>query len=234
MKNQNAYLPQFNLKWTFTLFFYIFCSAYLIGQSYVQYQPVQMDFPTKSTVETAIENPFMDYRLQVEFSQGTRSFSIPGFYAADGKSAETSSEGGGVWRVFFTPPASGIWNYKVSFRKGFQIAVSDDPYRGNPIKPHDGKTGTLSVNPIPAEAQGFAKSGRLQYNGTRYLHTEDGQPFLKFGANSPENFLACADIDGTYSYDPEKNFLKTWEPHTQDWKTGDPTWQGKGKGIIGA
>ncbi|MEZ5397229.1 MAG: hypothetical protein R2724_31240 [Bryobacterales bacterium] len=26
-----------------------------------------------------------------------------------------------------------------------------------------------------------------------------------------------------------------YEPHVQDWKPGDPTWQGgKGKGIIGA
>ena len=55
------------------------------------------------------------------------------------------------------------------------------------------------------------------------------------GTNSPENFLAFADIDSTYSYDSEKRYLKTWEPHVKDWKDGDPTWQnGKGKGIIGA
>ena len=29
--------------------------------------------------------------------------------------------------------------------------------------------------------------------------------------------------------------LKSWDPHVQDWKAGDPTWKdGKGKGLIGA
>ena len=235
MKNQNIFSIQLKILLALSYLCLVVGSQALWGQEqYFQYQPLQLEFSTKATSETAAENPFMDYRLQVEFSQGDRSFSVPGFYAADGNSAQTSSESGGLWRVFFTPPSSGVWNYKVSFRKGHQIAISDDPYRGLAIRPHDGKQGSLSVNPIPSNAAGFAKSGRLQYNGTRYLHTEDGQAFLKFGANSPENFLACADIDGTYSYDPEKDFLKTWEPHAQDWKVGDPLWQGKGKGIIGA
>lgn len=160
--------------------------------------------------------------------------SVPGFYAGDGNAAETSASSGGVWRVIFSPPSTGKWDYKVHFRKGQNIATDEDPYRGTPIKPHDNNSGSLIVTTADPGA-GFHSSGRLQYTGSRYLHTQNGEALLKFGANSPENFLAYADIDGTYSYDPNKNFLKTWTPHIKDWKNGDPTWQkGKGKGIIGA
>ena len=46
--------------------------------------------------------------------------------------------------------------------------------------------------------------------------------------------MAYEDFDGTMAR--KKNVpLKTWAPHVQDWKDGDPTWQnGKGKGLIGA
>lgn len=198
-------------------------------------QPIVMDFEIDMTSETAQQNPFMNYRLQVLFENGDQKFSVPGFYAADGKAAETSASSGGKWRVIFTPNEPGDWNYKVSFKKGEKIAVNEDLYTGSPVKPYDQKTGKIYVIKVYEKAESFEKSGRLTYNGTRYLHTEDGNLFLKFGANSPENFLAYEDIDGTYSYDPNKNFLKSWAPHLEDWKHGDPTWQnGKGKDIIGA
>ena len=204
-------------------------------QSYYQYQPITMDFAIAPTSETASINPFTDYRLQLLFYHGDRELSVPGFYAADGNAAESSAASGGVWRVIFTPDQPGEWKYEVSFKTGPSLATNDDLYAGENITPHHGKTGTLTVQEVPAEAEGFASSGRLSYNQSRYLYTLDGKPFLKFGTNSPENFLAYRDIDGTYAYDPEKSFIKTWEPHVKDWKEGDPTWKnGKGKGIIGA
>jgi hypothetical protein len=49
---------------------------------------------------------------------------------------------------------------------------------------------------------------------------------------SPENFLAYSDFDGTPNYG---NRIKSWQPHQQDFISGNPTWQGgKGTGIIGA
>ena len=221
----------------FLLFFMsLQVAAPLFSQKeYRQHQSIVLDFETENTSETASENPFTDYRLQVEFQQGDQSFSVPGFYAADGNAAQTGTSLGKVWRVIFTPNSSGTWSYTVSFKKGKHIAAEEDAFAGTPIVPHDGKTGILQVAGIAPDATGFAKAGRLTYANSRYLHTEDGRPFLKFGANSPENFLAYKDIDGTYSYDPNKQFLKSWEPHLKDWKQGDPNWQnGKGKGIIGA
>jgi len=83
----------------------------------------------------------------------------------------------------------------------------------------------------------------LKYVGKHYLQfAETGDYFLKGGADSPENFLAYADFDGTYdasadsgSYKEVGTFIHTYEPHVRDWRPGDPTWKnGKGKGIIGA
>lgn len=200
-----------------------------------QYQPLTLDFEIEVTEETAAANPFLDYRLQVEFKMGEGRISVPGFYAADGNAAETGASSGGVWRVIFSPDSPGDWQYAVSFRKGKNIAIDDDAYTGEPIAPHHGKTGTIQVGAVAGNAKGFSKSGRLKYAGKRYLYTQDGNPLLKFGANSPENFLAYEDIDGSYSYDKTKSFLKSWEPHLKDWKNGDPSWKnGKGKGIIGA
>ncbi len=227
-----------NTPTQFTCIF-IFCATLFSCESdylgYTVHQPITLDFSATPTSETAAENPFLDYRLQVEFTNGDKTLSIPGFYAADGNAAETGANTGSIWRVIFTPNEPGKWTYKAFFKKGKGIAVSDDPYVGLAVEGQDGKTGSFRVAPASNNATGFEKSGRLTYNGTRYLHTEDGNVILKLGANSPENYLACADIDGTYSYDPNKQFIKTWSAHEQDWKHGDPTWQGdKGKGIIGA
>ncbi len=221
----------------FTIILNIWFSFTSFGQTddLHQNKPLVLDFPIAFTNETAADNPFTDYRLQVEFTNGNGKFSVPGYYAADGNAAETSATSGGIWRVKFAPGQAGEWKYRVSFKKGPNIAISRDLYSGTPVKPHDGKVGTLKILPARSNGNFFAERGRLQYHKSGYFHTEDGQPVLKIGTNSPENFLAYADIDSTYSYDPEKQYLKTWQPHVKDWKEGDPTWQnGKGKGIIGA
>lgn len=217
---------------------FLFFSVLTIVNAQTEYRknmPITMDFEIEQTDETSEENPFTDYRLQVEFQLDNDRYSVPGFFAADGNAAQTGAFSGGIWRVIFVPNKTGNWKYTVSFKKGAMIALNEDMYEGKPISEHHGKSGTLTVLPPQKEATGFHSSGRLQYTGSRYLYTEDGNPFLKFGSNSPENFLAYADIDSTYSYDPEKKFVKSWEPHVRDWKPGDPTWKnGKGKGIIGA
>lgn len=219
---------------TLTVLCISFVSFGQIGK-YYQNEPIVMDFPIAPTNETALENPFTNYKLQVEFSLEDKTFSVPGYYAADGNAAETSASSGGIWRVKFTPSQAGNWQYSISFKKGGNIAVSYDKYKGIAVVPHDGKNGAITVLPSKKNGDFFEKRGRLQYHISGYFHTQNEQPILKMGTNSPENFLAYADIDSTYSYDPEKNFLKTWEPHVKDWNEGDPTWQGgKGKGIIGA
>jgi hypothetical protein len=203
-----------------------------------------LSFQGPATDELAADNPFLNYRLLVTFTNGEKTYTIPGFYAADGDAAESGAEAGNVWQVRFVPDQEGTWTYAVSFRKGENIAINDDPEAGEAVA-FDGQTGTLEVAPLPADAKGFHAKGRLLYTGERYLKfAETGEYFLKGGADSPENFLGYSDFDNTYMHGdtvqregeakPEEH-LHRYEAHVKDWRPGDPSWQGgKGKGMIGA
>lgn len=198
-----------------------------------------LSFNGPATAEDAPENPFLNYRLSVTFSKEGRTLVVPGFYAADGNAAESSSDRGGVWQVRFRPDEEGEWQYKASFRKGEQIAISDDPAAGEAVG-FDGEEGRILVMAAPEDEE-----GRLVVGDDHYLHFADSKRiFLKGGAGSPENFLAFADFDGTQlGESPEaregeaiaKEGLHAYAPHIQDWQEGDSSWQGgKGKGMIGA
>ena len=195
------------------------------------------------TGEAANPNPFLDYRLNVTFANGATRYVVPGYYAADGDAAQTSATEGNKWRVHFVPDQTGEWSYVASFRTGPDIAIDSDPNAGKPIS-FDGTKGTFTVGPTDKLSPDFRAKGLLRYVGKRYLQfAATGEYFIKAGADSPENFLAFADFDGTYDTENLRRqgeaagpkFLHHYEPHVQDWQAGDPTWKdGKGKGIIGA
>ncbi len=188
-------------------------------------------------------NPFLDYRLNVFFTKGNRCYIVPGYYAADGNAGETGAIAGNKWRVHFVPDATGRWTYIVSFRLGGEIAIEPEPGAGSPGIP-DGLTGTIDIVPTDKTGRDFRGKGMLQYVGERYLRfAETGEYFLKGGADSPENFLAYFEFEGTYdtaglAREGEakgEKFLHHYVPHAGDWRNGDPTWQnGKGRNIIGA
>ena len=210
-----------------------------------KWHPLTVTFEGPSTKETATPNPFRDYRLNVTFRHPASgaSYVVPGYFAADGRAAETSASSGSRWRVHFTPGRMGEWTFSASFRQGEDVALSMDEEAGAPVA-FDGASGAFSVRASNKSGRDVRGRGRLQYVGQRYLRFENGDYFLKGGADSPENFLAYAGFDNTYaraepgqerSGEAETAALHRYEPHVQDWKPGDPTWQdGKGKGIIGA
>ena len=84
----------------------------------------------------------------------------------------------------------------------------------------------------------------LRHTGARYLEFAGSRElYLKGGADSPENFLAYTDFDGTAAMKQKEArsgealpaALHRYKLHEGDWRTGDPLWRGdKGKGIIGA
>jgi len=209
-----------------------------------EWHSITLTFTGPETSEYDTINPFTDYRLDVEFTGGGKKFIVPGYFAADGNASETSARSGNKWRVHFCPPSEGEWNYKVSFLKGRNIAVADDPGFGQKCF-IDGEAGAFIINKTDKATPDFRAKGRLQYDGTRYLkHAGTGEIFLKGGADSPENFLGYNEFDGTYyggnnktrngEAAPNKG-LHLYQPHIADWKEGDPQWKnGKGKGIIGA
>ena len=181
------------------------------------------------------ENPdtFLDYRMDVTFTNGSTRYVVPGYFAADGDAANSGASSGNVWRVHFAPDKVGMWRYSVSFRHGNNVAVADSPTAGSGGGHFDGATGTFEVTASDKTGRDFRGKGRLDYVGGRYLRfAGSGEYFLKQGADAPENFLAYNDFDNTPN---NGNRRKSWQPHVRDWNAGDPTWRGgKGKGIIGA
>ena len=118
-----------------------------------KWHKITLTFDGPETSETSAPNPFLDYRLNVEFRQGDRSFQVPGYYAADGNAAQTGAAQGNKWRVHFAPDAAGTWEYTVSFRGGNRVAVSDDPQAGTPIRELDGYRGSFEVAPPTRRAR---------------------------------------------------------------------------------
>ena len=207
-----------------------------------KWHTVTLTFDGPQTNEAAEPNPFLDYRLNVTFTKGSKEYVVPGYYAADGNAAQTGAKAGGKWRVHFVPDEAGRWSFRGSFRSGRNIALSSDPSAGT-ATPFDGVDGRFQVEPTDKTGRDPRAKGMLRYVGEHYLQfAEAGEYFLKGGADSPENFLAYADFDDTYdasadsgSYKDVGTFIHKYKPHLRDWKAGDPTWKnGKGKGMIGA
>ena len=199
---------------------------------------VALTFDGPETGETSTPNPFTDFRLTATFSGPPGKIVVPGYYAADGDAAGTGADAGNKWRVHFVPNAEGLWRYTVSFRTGPGVATAMEPEAGEPAA-FDGASGEFTVVASDKTGRDFRGQGMLNYIGERYMKfAGSGRYFLKGGADSPENFLAYEDFDGTRDNGESKIgpgvFLHKYEPHVRDWKEGDPTWRGgKGKGIIG-
>ncbi len=203
-----------------------------------KWHKITLTFDGPETSETDKLNPFMNYRFNVVFThkESGKTLKVPGYFAADGKADESSATSGNKWCVHLAPDKMGTWTYKVDFRKGNWLAVSERQNAGESAGFMDGVEGSFEVTKSDKTGLDNRGKGLLQYDGTRYLkYAETGKPVIKLGPDSPENFLSYADFDGTFHKDGHKdNFVKTWEPHLKDWKEGDPTWKnGKGKAIIG-
>ncbi|MEM1424060.1 MAG: DUF5060 domain-containing protein [Planctomycetota bacterium] len=205
---------------------------------------VGLEFQGPFVSETHAPSPFLEYRMDVTFTDGVRTFVVPGFFAADGDALDTGATSGDRWRVYFAPPSAGQWDYAVSFRRGAEIAVSDDPIAGTPVA-FDGASGTLTIAPTDKERPDFRADGRLLYDGTHYLRFEgSGRYWAKGGVDSPENWLGYTGFDNTFDGGAGPNTpdgLHAFPTHVMDWNPGDPDWDrnhppgaNDGRAIIGA
>ncbi|MEQ8681146.1 MAG: DUF5060 domain-containing protein [Cyclobacteriaceae bacterium] len=200
-----------------------------------KWHKVSLVFEGPETSELDENNPFLNYRLDVTFSNGNEQYVVPGYYAADGNAAETSADSGNQWVVNFTPNETGEWSYIVSFKQGANIAIADDPSTFSSAEFMDGLTGSFVV--IESDKAGLDNraKGRLQYVGEPYLkYAETGDYFIKLGVDAPENLLAYEDIDSTTNV---FEFRKSWGPHAGDFEDAAKPflWQGsKGKNLMGA
>lgn len=203
-----------------------------------KWHKLSLEFEGPNTSESAEENPFLNYRLNVVFKHATsgKAYLIPGYYAADGDAGNTGSTTGNIWKVHFAPDETGEWSYEVDFKKGKWAAVRTSGKLESAAF-MDGASGKFTIAQSDKSGRDFRSKGRLDYVGERYLKfAGTGEYFLKCGSDAPENLLAYDQFDGTFHNDGHKDELvKTWAAHRQDWKEGDPTWNnGKGKELIGA
>jgi len=209
--------------------------------------PVTVTVTGPECSEEGNPNPFLDYRMEVEFThQSGLALRIPGYFATDGRSADSGASAGDQWRAHFLPPLPGHWSFKVSLVEGDRVAL--EPANEGVSVTGDGTRGELEIAAAtgsPGDSDSWNR-GKLHYVGKRYLRFAlSGDYFLKAGTDSPENFLAFADFDfetegrresgeprpGEAAVAPRHRY----EPHVKDWREGDPTWRdGRGKGIIGA
>ncbi|WP_063709094.1 DUF5060 domain-containing protein [Rhodopirellula sallentina] len=204
-----------------------------------QWHKITLSVDGPHASEDGNPNPFLDYRMQVEFRHPASglTYHVPGYFAADGDAANTSATSGNQWRAHLAPDHAGRWTYRISFRQGSGVAISDRPDAGEPVDRVDGLSGEFEVGKTTATGRDFRSRGRLNYVGKHHLQFAGSKEFfLKAGVDAPENLLSYADFDGDFKSDGHKdNLIKNWEPHVRDWRQGDPVWQGdKGKGLIGA
>ncbi len=210
-------------------------SSVSISGELKQWHPVTLTMQGPFAHEQDIKpNAFLDYRMSVEFSHesGVPTYTVPGYFAADGNAAQTSADMGTAWRAHVSPDKAGTWHYRVSFVSGEGAAIV--PAVGEYLAPYHGKYGTFKVKKTDKKGKDFRAKGRLEYVGGRYLrHAGSGEFFLKAGPDAPETIFAYEDFDNTVNMKPDLP-LKTWQAHAQDFNDGDPTWQGgKGKNLIG-
>ncbi|SDM70911.1 DUF5060 domain-containing protein [Kriegella aquimaris] len=221
-----------------------------------KWHPIVITFDGPEVSEIDAYNPFLGYRLNVTFrhESGESAYVVPGYFAADGNAAESSAISGNKWRVHFTPDRTGSWTYIASFRMGEDISVNLSNTAGKSVA-FDGATDTIHIAATDKSGRDHRGKGILRYVGENYLRFENGEWFMKGGADAPETLLAYADFDGTYSqtkpsthsYGDELLWgstqhkdrrgafpIKNYTAHIKDWNEGDPVWQGdKGKGLIG-
>ncbi|MEM9888951.1 MAG: DUF5060 domain-containing protein, partial [Bacteroidota bacterium] len=108
-----------------------------------QWHKITLTLDGPSLSEDTTDNPFLDYRLEATFQNGDKSYTIPGYFAADGNAGESSATAGNKWRVHFNPDVVGTWNYSISFVKGKEIAIND-AIEGEAL-PLNGTSGSFEV-----------------------------------------------------------------------------------------
>ncbi|MGK2861104.1 MAG: DUF5060 domain-containing protein, partial [Chitinophagaceae bacterium] len=209
---------------------------------FLKWHTITLSFKGPETSETAPENPFLNYRLSVDFIHEETKQTLRGFYAADGNAAQTSSASGDTWQVRFTPEKTGKWSYSAKLHRGTNIALSDELTKGELIAIKNAE-GNFVVEESDKKGSDFRAHGRLEADHGYFKFRGTNNYWLKTGTNSPENLLGYIDFDDTYRIKAEAREgeaaapeeIHHYAPHFQDWKPGDPSWKnGKGKSLIGA
>jgi len=120
-------------------------------------------------------NPFLE-EVEVTFtSPSANDFVVPAFFNGDNQGGYEGDQ----WLVRFNADEQGIWNYVTSSK----------------ISELNGQTGSFEVE--PPNGEGLFLKGRLEGVGEHYLRFQNGDYWLKGGADDPEDFLANPHLPST-------------------------------------
>lgn len=213
-------------------FTYSYAQTYAISGELKQWHKVTLTFNGPTSSEGATPNPFADYRFTVTFTNGSKTYVVPGYFAGDGNAAESSSTSGNKWRVHFAPDATGVWNFSTTFYTGTDAAINSSTTTTGVLH---GLSGAFTIAASDKTGRDHRGRGRLAYVGEHYLRfLGDSTWFFKGGADAPENTLAYEDFDDVPNRGGRR---KSWQPHQQDYNAADAssyTWQnGKGTELLG-
>jgi hypothetical protein len=179
-----------------------------------EYEATMMTMLGPQGSESGGENPFTKYELKVEFTgpNGLKLVSF-GYFAADGRAADTGATQGNQWRAHIVFSNAGKWTWTAQFLA-----------HGKDLNAYPNLNGSFQVKGARNDQRGLLKA-----DGSRYLKYQNGDHWIKVGADSPENLLAYRDFDGTIG-------THHYSPHERDATeiTSAYTWRnGKGKGLLG-
>lgn len=216
----------------FLLGVFLCCRALSAPSTVEQWETLTLSFPGPESTETGTSNPFTDVSLWVEFKHEQETYQIPGFFAADGQSAESGAKGGNVWQVRFTPDRPGPWIWSAQMYAGPDAVLLPTDFPHLETHPLPIANGTFEVTPSTASDKNFRAYGRLNVDPVSgYFHFPlTNKIWIKGGADSPENLLAYRDFDGTYRHSDEfregesrpNSSLHAYTPHIPDWNRAIP------------
>ncbi len=110
-----------------------------------EWHTITLTFTGPESSEYDTINPFTDYRLEVEFSNGNQQIMFPDIMLPMEMLLKHHLEKAINGGLIFVRHHDGTWNYKVSFLKGKNIAVADNLSNGEKCF-MDGEEGTITVD----------------------------------------------------------------------------------------
>lgn len=211
---------------------------------YKQWHTVTLGFEGPHVKEMDTINPFLHFKLQVDFThlESGQSITVPGYYAADGKAANTGASEGNVWEVKFNPPQIGKWRYSARMYQGENIAIETRLVDAKKY-PLQNASGLVQIIPSDSQGKDFKSHGRIVAQNGYFKFEGTNKYWLKGGTNSPENLLGYVDFDNTYKVVAQaregeaapSESLHNYKNHLKDWLTGDPQWKSnQGRSLIGS
>lgn len=137
----------------------MFLSAQTPDGELKRWHKLSLTFNGPNTTETSNPNPFSDYRLEVTFTHAvsSRSYTVPGYYAACGDAENTGCDSGNKWRVNFAPDNVGVWNWTAVFKSGSNVAINGGGASGGFM---DGATGSFSIEESNKSGRDFRSKTR--------------------------------------------------------------------------